>query len=161
MTKPRPEFDPSDRVLRKPDVEEITGLTERTLRDMERAGTFPRRFFINPYGRVVGWKESEIQAWIDERAATRSSPSDREDREKKGRVHAPLLGEERGASTLPFIPEWPSQWDFPERQHKRRGRHPGVPNKITRDVNELAQKHGIDALIRALAKLILMRDGKS
>ena len=60
-----------DRVLRKSDVEQMTGLTERTLRNMEYAGKFPKRFTINPGGRVVGWRSVEVQNWIDARAASR------------------------------------------------------------------------------------------
>ena len=62
-----------DAVLRKPDIERITGYTERALRDMERDGAFPKRFKLNPEGRAVGWLESEVQSWIAERAATRKT----------------------------------------------------------------------------------------
>ena len=61
-----------DRILRKPDIEQLTGYTERTIRDMERAGTFPRRFPLNPGGRAVGWLESEVSDWLAARAASRN-----------------------------------------------------------------------------------------
>ncbi len=41
-------------ILRKPDIESATGLTERTIRNMEAEGKFPRRFTLNPGGRAVG-----------------------------------------------------------------------------------------------------------
>jgi len=62
-----------DRVLRKPDIETATGYTERAIRDLEREGKFPKRFKLNPDGRAVGWLESEVQAWLAERAATRDA----------------------------------------------------------------------------------------
>lgn len=41
------------------------------IRRMEAAGEFPRRIKLNPEGRSVGWLESEIDAWIEARAAAR------------------------------------------------------------------------------------------
>lgn len=63
---------PVDKILRKPDVEEITGLTERSIRDLEAAGDFPPRILINPKGRSVGWLASEVQIWLEQRSASRS-----------------------------------------------------------------------------------------
>ena len=63
-----------DTILRAPDVEKATGLTERSLRIMEAEGTFPKRFTLNPTGgRAVGWRASEVQSWIEERAASREA----------------------------------------------------------------------------------------
>jgi len=59
------------RILRKTEIEQRTGYTERTLRDLEAEGVFPKRFLINPNGRSVGWLESEVNAWIEQRAASR------------------------------------------------------------------------------------------
>lgn len=61
----------TDTILRKRDIKRITGLSDVTIRLMEAAGTFPSRFTINPNGRLVGWKSTAIQAWIDERGASR------------------------------------------------------------------------------------------
>jgi len=61
-----------ERVLRRDQLEVITGLTERTIRAMEAEGTFPKRFLLNPGGRAVGWRSAEIQDWIEKRAASRS-----------------------------------------------------------------------------------------
>lgn len=60
-----------DSILRKPDIEKMVGLTERTVRIMEAQGKFPKRFVLNPGGRAVGWRSTEVQHWIDERASTR------------------------------------------------------------------------------------------
>lgn len=62
-----------DRILRKQHVELIVGLSERTLRRMEKAGTFPRRFPIlpdKPHG-VCGWLESEVTEWVQNRIKLR------------------------------------------------------------------------------------------
>lgn len=60
-----------DKILRKPEIEEITGFTERHVRDMEAAGNFPRRFRPDPDSRSVGWLASEVSKWMAGRAATR------------------------------------------------------------------------------------------
>lgn len=61
------------RVLRVPETEAKTGYCDRQLREMEAEGNFPRRFSLNPNGkgRAVGHLESEVDAWIAERAASR------------------------------------------------------------------------------------------
>jgi len=59
-------------ILRKPDIESATGLTERTIRNMEAEGKFPRRFTLNPGGRAVGWHSEEVNSWIEDRAASRA-----------------------------------------------------------------------------------------
>ena len=61
----------SDTILRKPDVLRITGFSDVTIRGLEKAGNFPRRFKLNPDGKHVGWLESEIQEWMQRRAASR------------------------------------------------------------------------------------------
>lgn len=58
----------TDFVLRKADIERITGVTERTVRSMEARGDFPKRFTINPNGRAVGWSSRDVQAWLEERS---------------------------------------------------------------------------------------------
>ena len=62
-----------DRVLRKPDVVALVGVTERAIRDWEVAGKFPKRFKLDPDGRSVGWLESEVQEWLRQRAASRET----------------------------------------------------------------------------------------
>jgi prophage regulatory protein len=58
-------------ILRKPDIERMTGLTERTVRSMEARSVFPRRFVLNPGGRAVGWQAREVEEWIAQRALSR------------------------------------------------------------------------------------------
>ena len=61
------------RILRPAETAAKVGLCDRELRDLEREGLFPKRFPINPNGkgRAVGHLESEVNAWIAERAASR------------------------------------------------------------------------------------------
>ncbi len=54
------------RILRKPEVEEKTGLSGQTIWRKERAGQFPRRHKISP--NRVAWLLSEIKSWQRERA---------------------------------------------------------------------------------------------
>lgn len=61
------------RILRPRDTEAKVGICDRELRDLERAGLFPRRFRLNPTGngRAVGHLESEVDEWVAARAASR------------------------------------------------------------------------------------------
>lgn len=58
-----------DRVLRKSEVEHLTGTCERWLREWEAEGDFPKRFKLHPKGRTVGWLESEVNAWLGSRSS--------------------------------------------------------------------------------------------
>lgn len=62
-----------NRVLRRREVERITGLGRTQIYSLMAEGQFPRCFPLGPEGksRSVGWLESEIQEWIEARAATR------------------------------------------------------------------------------------------
>jgi len=53
------------RILRKPAVCELTGLSLSSLYRLERAGQFPRRVRLSE--RLVGYIEGEVSAWIAER----------------------------------------------------------------------------------------------
>ncbi len=58
-----------ERIMRRPAVEAQTGLSRSTLYDQMRAGKFPRPV---PLGdKAVGWLESDIAKWIEERVAAR------------------------------------------------------------------------------------------
>lgn len=61
------------RILRPAETEARTGFCDRQLRELEAQGLFPKRFTLNPNGkgRAVGHLESEVDAWIAERAAAR------------------------------------------------------------------------------------------
>jgi len=66
-----------DRVLRRAEVEHLTSLTERMLRNLEREGRFPRRFLITEGGRAVGWSANEVAAWLADRVERREQPNHR------------------------------------------------------------------------------------
>ncbi len=53
-------------VLRRRQVEERTGLSRSTLYHYIKLGNFPKPMALGP--RVVGWLESDVQAWIANRA---------------------------------------------------------------------------------------------
>jgi len=59
----KPDF---DRFMRIPEVAKVTGLAKSTIRYCVEAGTFPAPVRLT--ARAVGWRESEIKRWMDERA---------------------------------------------------------------------------------------------
>lgn len=54
-----------DPLLRRPDVLDVTGLTQSTLYRLIKAELFPQPVQITD--ATVGWRQSEIVQWIDER----------------------------------------------------------------------------------------------
>lgn len=58
------------RVLRKPAVLDKTGLTASALDREVRAGRFPSPFKLtaNERSRAIGWFESEVDRYLEERA---------------------------------------------------------------------------------------------
>ncbi|MBF0131161.1 MAG: AlpA family phage regulatory protein [Magnetococcales bacterium] len=60
-----PPYTPLDKILRRPAVSEITGLSRSTLHDYVRKGIFPVPVKLGP--RNVGWKASQVSAWINSR----------------------------------------------------------------------------------------------
>ena len=52
-------------VLRLPKVKSLTGLSRSTIYLRISEGTFPKP--INLGARAVGWLESDIQSWIENR----------------------------------------------------------------------------------------------
>ena len=61
----------SDNILRRPEIEKKTGLSERQIRNLEDAGKFPKRFLIAEGGRAIGWSENEVDEYIRERIERR------------------------------------------------------------------------------------------
>ena len=55
-----------DRLLRLPEVVRMTGLSKNTIYRYMDAGIFPHSVRLGP--NAVGWRESEVQQWIAERA---------------------------------------------------------------------------------------------
>jgi prophage regulatory protein len=56
-----------DCILREPAVKRRTGLSRTTRWRLERNGKFPQRLQLSE--NAVGWRESEIDLWIESRAA--------------------------------------------------------------------------------------------
>jgi prophage regulatory protein len=52
--------------LRRPAVEEITGLSRTTIYALMARGEFPKPIKLT--GKAVAWPESKIAAWLAERA---------------------------------------------------------------------------------------------
>jgi prophage regulatory protein len=57
--------DAKKRILRRPVVEEITGLRRSTIYAAIAAGTFPKPIHLG--ARAVGWLEGEIDQWLTKR----------------------------------------------------------------------------------------------
>ena len=54
-----------DRLLRRPDVQTVTGLSRSTLYAMMAEGTFPKPVKLGK--RAVGWRASDLAAWLESR----------------------------------------------------------------------------------------------
>lgn len=52
----------AERILRRPDVEALTGLSRSTIYDWMKRGEFPPPVALG--ARLVGWRESDIEAWM-------------------------------------------------------------------------------------------------
>ena len=59
------------KILRRPAVQDRTGLKRSALYDHMAAGTFPRPVSLGP--QAVGWPEHEVDAWIRGRIAKRDN----------------------------------------------------------------------------------------
>lgn len=57
------------RIIRKPELLNMIGLSDPTIWRMEKDGKFPKRLRLG--GNSCGWLESEISGWLTERAAAR------------------------------------------------------------------------------------------
>lgn len=55
------------RFLRRDEVERLTGLKRTALRDMCANNEFPRPVKLSDSGRAIGWLESDLVAWQQER----------------------------------------------------------------------------------------------
>ena len=78
------------RVQRIPETERQTGYCGMTLRRMERAGTFPKRFKLNPNGGTfgaVGHDADEVAAWVEARAKAGKVEAANASKEAK-KIHA-------------------------------------------------------------------------
>ena len=55
----------TDRILRRSAVDGITGLGRSTIYDWMARGEFPKPVQLG--ARLVGWRESDIRAWLESR----------------------------------------------------------------------------------------------
>lgn len=53
----------SDKILRVNEVTLVTGLSQSTIRRLEKSDCFPKRIKIA--NNAIGWLKSEVDAWID------------------------------------------------------------------------------------------------
>lgn len=51
-----------DRLIRRPEVERLTGLPRSTIYARIKEGRFPKQ--VSPEGNMALWRESEVQAWV-------------------------------------------------------------------------------------------------
>ena len=58
-----------DRLLRRRDVEEITGLSRSSIYRLMQEDQFPRPVKVG--SSAVRWRESDITAWLESRPVTR------------------------------------------------------------------------------------------
>jgi len=58
-----------ERIIRKPELLAMLGLSDPTVWRKEKRGEFPKRLRLG--AGAVGWLESEINAWLEERKAER------------------------------------------------------------------------------------------
>ena len=75
-----------DRVLRILEVSQITGISRTTIWEQERVGKFPKRLHLT--SRSVGWRESDIYAWLDSLATPAPEPRRRPNRRSAGHREA-------------------------------------------------------------------------
>ena len=59
-----------DRLLKRIQVEEITGLSRSSIYRLMARGEFPRPVRVGP--AAVRWRESDITAWLESRPIARS-----------------------------------------------------------------------------------------
>lgn len=58
-------------ILRRPKVEEITGLSRSSIYAKMAAGDFPQAVRLGP--RCVGWFADEVNGWLEARAEERGA----------------------------------------------------------------------------------------
>ncbi len=56
----------ADKIIRLPHVKVITGLSRSTIYALIAQNSFPRPIQLSR--RAVGWKHSEVMAWIESRS---------------------------------------------------------------------------------------------
>lgn len=54
----------SAKLLRLPQVREVTGLSRSTLYSMMKVGQFPKSVKLSDFGRCVAWREQDVEEWV-------------------------------------------------------------------------------------------------
>lgn len=62
------------RILSKRQLKELVLYSPQHIARLEKAGLFPKRVQLGP--NRVGWVESEVLEWLEQRLANRSNPPD-------------------------------------------------------------------------------------
>lgn len=57
------------RIIRLPEVTNLTGISRSSIYEFIKKSQFPKQ--INLGARAVGWVESEVQGWIQQRISER------------------------------------------------------------------------------------------
>jgi prophage regulatory protein len=65
-----PSEKPHERLIRKPELREMIGLSDTTVWRLEKSGGFPKRIQIG--GSSVAWLLTEVLSWIERKAAARN-----------------------------------------------------------------------------------------
>lgn len=60
-----------ERVIRKPELLKMIALSDTTIWRMEKKDRFPKRLRLG--GNSCGWLESEVLAWLAEKAKARGT----------------------------------------------------------------------------------------
>ena len=55
----------AEKLLRRPEVESVTGLSCSTLYDWMKRGEFPQPVKLGT--RLVAWRQSDVTAWLEAR----------------------------------------------------------------------------------------------
>lgn len=55
----------AERIIRKPELLKMLGVSYMTIYRLEKAGKFPKRVKLTT--KAVGWRESEILHWLEMR----------------------------------------------------------------------------------------------
>ena len=57
-----------ERMVRQPEVLEVTGVSAATIWRWVNSGDFPAPVKLGgPGGRSIGWREGEVREWLDSR----------------------------------------------------------------------------------------------
>ena len=60
-----------NRIIRKPELLKMVGVSHPTIWRWEKDGTFPKRIQLG--GNSCGWLEAEVQEWFNKKALDREA----------------------------------------------------------------------------------------